>query len=325
MSENKFDIVFFEVFREEKNAIKKYLPDNVKAKFYKGTIQEEKLHQPDSRIISIRTQSIVPLEWVQNISALLTRSTGYDHIKHLKNEIDHKIELGYLPTYCSRSVAEHAMVMWTCLLKKLPQQLENFKTFNRDGITGSELKNKNILVIGVGNIGIEVVRIARSLNMNVNGLDIIHKYDDVEYVSAEDDFSKYDIIVCAMNLTETNINYFNDDFFKRVKKGCLFINISRGEISPTTVLDKYLEDGTLGGIGLDVFDNENKLAIALRGKKTQFDDDIKLILKLNQNSNVILTPHNAFNTEESTDRKSQQSVEQLEYFMRHGKFKWNVD
>ncbi len=251
----------------------------------------------------------------------MTRSTGYDHVKHLINDI----ELGYLPTYCSRSVAEHAMLMWTCLLKKLPRQLENFKTFNRDGITGSELKNKKVLVIGVGNIGIEIIRIAHSLNMHVHGLDINHKYDEVEYVSTEDDITKYDIIVCAMNLTETNINYFNVDFFKKVKKGCLFINISRGEISPTTVLYENLQNGTLGGVGLDVFDDEKALAIALRENKTQLDDDIKLILKLNQNPNVILTPHNAFNTEESTDRKSQQTVEQLEYFINHGKFKWRIE
>ncbi|MCZ6804054.1 MAG: hypothetical protein O7D86_09015 [Proteobacteria bacterium] len=122
MSKDEFYIVFFEVFHEEENAIKKYLPDNVKAKFYKGTIQEEKPPQPGSRIISIRTQSIVPLEWTQSISALLTRSTGYDPVKHLINDI----ELGCLPTYCSRSVAGHAMLMWTCLLKKLPQQpIEN--------------------------------------------------------------------------------------------------------------------------------------------------------------------------------------------------------
>jgi D-lactate dehydrogenase len=316
-----FDIVFFEVFDEEENAIKKYLPDNVKAKFYKGTIQEENPPHPDAKVISIRTQSIVPSAWIEDLSALLSRSTGYDHIAYLKDEI----QLGYLPTYCSRSVAEHAMLMWTCLLKKLPQQLDNFKTFNRDGITGSELKNKNILVVGVGNIGIEIVRIARSLNMNVHGLDIVHKHDDVDYVSAEDDLSQYDIIVCAMNLTEININYFNDDFFQRVKKACIFINISRGEISPTAVLDNYLENGTLAGIGLDVFDEEKKLATALRENKTSLDDDVRLILKLNQQANVILTPHNAFNTEESTERKSQQSVEQLEYFIKHGKFKWNVD
>ena len=50
MSEYEFDIVFFELFREEKDAIKKYLPGNVKANFYKGTIQEEHPPQADSRI-----------------------------------------------------------------------------------------------------------------------------------------------------------------------------------------------------------------------------------------------------------------------------------
>ena len=316
------NVVFFEVFQEEKEAILRFLPKNIYALFYENTIQEEKCDIPNQSIISTRTQSVIPLCWESKISAILTRSTGHDHMHSYRNNSRIKIPYGFLPMYCARSVAEHALLVWSCLLKKLPKQLENFKTFNRNGITGSELKNKNLLVIGVGNIGIEIVKIATSLEMKVDGIDIVRKFDDVNYVSRNDDLSKYDIIVCAMNLTESNYNYFDNNFFDRIKKGSLFINISRGELSPIHTLYKYLQNGILAGIGLDVFDNEKILALSMRNNKSS--DEIKLIMELNKLSNVILTPHNAFNTHEATLIKSKQTVDQIKSLIEHGCFIWKI-
>ena len=316
------NVVFFEVFQEEKEAIYGFLPKNINVLFYENTIQEEKCDIPDGAIISIRTQSEVPLSWESKISAILTRSTGHDHLYSFMNNSSVKIPCGFLPIYCARSVAEHALLIWTSLIKKLPKQIENFKTFNRNGITGSELKNKNLLVIGVGNIGIEIIRIASSLEMKVDGIDIVHKFDNVNYVSHDGDLAKYDIIVCAMNLTESNHSYFDNNFFDRIKKGCLFINISRGELSPIHVLNKYLKNEILAGIGLDVFDNEKLLALSLRNKK--LTDDMKLVMELEKLPNVILTPHNAFNTHEATLIKSKQTIDQIESLIEHGSFIWEI-
>jgi len=322
MKNNKNNVVFFEVFQEEKDAISEFLPENINATFYENTIQEEKCDIQTETIISIRTQSIIPNAWNSKLAAILTRSTGYDHLNKFKQENSIHIPCGFLPKYCARSVAEHALLVWSCLLKKLPQQIENFKTFNRNGITGYELENKNVLVIGVGNIGIKIVKIATSLGMNVDGVDIVKNLDNLNYISPDSEISKYDIIVCAMNLTELNSNYFNKYFFERVKKGCIFINISRGELSPTSILFEYLMNGTLAGVGLDVFDMEKKLASSLRNNED--NNETRLIKEMNKLPNVILTPHNAFNTHEATLRKSKQSVDQIKSFMEKGKFIWEI-
>lgn len=322
MSQNIPKVVFFEVFKEEKSAICQFLPEGINAIFYENTIQEEKCDISPGTIISIRTQSIIPLDWETNIVAVLSRSTGYDHLEVYRKNSSQGISYGYLPTYCARSVAEHALTVWSCLLKKLPNQTEQFKTFNRSNITGAEIEHKNILVVGVGNIGIEIVKIATALNMNVDGVDIDERFDHVNYILPENDLSKYDIIVSAMNLTDSNRNYFNSAFFDRVKKGSIFINISRGELSPTPILFEYLNNGTLAGIGLDVFDIEKKLAASLRTGKS--DNEIELVMQMNEHPNVILTPHNAFNTHEATQRKSEQTVEQIKAYIDKGKFLWEV-
>ncbi|MDX1519506.1 MAG: hydroxyacid dehydrogenase, partial [Gammaproteobacteria bacterium] len=153
----EYDAVLYEVFSEEEDAIRLAWPDAPFLLICRGTIQEEQHDAPPARVISIRTQSMIPEDWCPSLEAILTRSTGYDHLIPFR---DKRIGLGYLPEYCARSVAEHAFLLWTALLKKLPAQMECFKSFNRSGITGSELLDKKILVIGVGRIGVQIARLA---------------------------------------------------------------------------------------------------------------------------------------------------------------------
>jgi len=321
------DIFFYEAFEEEAEALKRYLPENISADFSWKTIQETNHENSPAKIISIRTQSAIPADWSDKLDAIITRSTGYDHITDYIKLTGAKLSAGYLPLYCNRSVAEQALLLILALSRKLTTQIEQFKSFHRDGLTGQEISGKNIAIVGVGNIGYEMVKIARGLDMNVLAVDIVKKYDDINYFSPEEAIEKADIIVCAMNLTSANTNYFNYDTLKKSKKGCLFVNIARGELSPAVDLLKLIEENHLSGVALDAYNYEKSLAIALRENKIDEVDnnEIKAILKLANKSNVILTPHNAFNTKESVERKSEQTIEQLINYKSTGKFKWPVN
>jgi len=85
---------------------------------------------------------------------------------------------------------------------------------------------------------------------------------------------------------------------------------------------RLIEEGHLGGIALDTYDNESIIAESLRTGTT--NNTIEEILNLQKKDNILLTPHNAFNTYESTDRKSSQSIEQIKYFLENNKFLWEV-
>lgn len=74
------DVFFYEAFSEEEEALRRYLPANISAGFMKETIQESGHALPAAALISIRTQSFIPLMWGSHITGILTRSTGYDHI-----------------------------------------------------------------------------------------------------------------------------------------------------------------------------------------------------------------------------------------------------
>ncbi|RKZ55640.1 MAG: hydroxyacid dehydrogenase [Candidatus Parabeggiatoa sp. nov. 2] len=319
------DVFFYEAFEEEEQALKRHLPPHIKAGFTWKTIQEESSHKLPAQLISIRTQSIIPISYATKISGLLARSTGYDHIHEYLHKFRKKMPCGYLPSYCSRAVAEQTMLLWMSLLRKLPQQIRQFTDFNRDGLTGQECQPKTLLVVGIGNIGYEVVQIGKGLGMNVLSVDIAEKYPDVSYVSIEEGLPQADIVVCAMNLTLENGGYFNYKLLKRGKPGLIFVNIARGELSPMNDLLHLIDEKFLGGVALDVYDKENELATLLRRGSTHNRRMETLVtLELTKRPNVILTPHNAFNTQEAVERKSAHSIQQISHFLEKGHFLWPV-
>ena len=301
------NVYFYEAFEEEVAALKRLLPSTVQAGFTWKTIQEAGDALPPSRLISIRTQSVIPAGWFTGLDGVLARTTGYDHLVGLP------VKCGHLPLYCNRAVAEQAMLLWMALLRKLPQQMEQFRRFHRDGLTGAECENKNLLVVGVGHIGSEVVKIGRGLGMNVRRVDIVAERSDV---SIEKGLPWADIIVCSMNLTAGNRGYFHHDRLRCAKRGALFVNVARGEMSPTADLARLLDEGHLGGVALDVYEDEGALATALRSGQGSFP--------LAGRANVILTPHNAFNTREAVERKAEQSVQQVRHFLERDRFLWEA-
>ena len=318
------DVYFYEAFEEEVRFLRTLLGRELAYEFTSMTVQETRHKAPPARLISIRTQSIIPPSWAEELDGILSRSTGYDHLLTYQTQIKKQVPLGYLEEYATRAVAEHAMMMAMALLRKLPQQMRQFGVFDRDGLTGAECLGKNLLVVGVGRIGSEIAKIGGGLGFTVHGVDIVPNKADVAYVSRDDGIRWADIIICAMNLTKQNEGYFSYELLKSARKGCVFVNIARGEHSPLSGLKRLLDERHLGGIGLDVFEDEGTLATALRNPGSPPAPQVSVISQLLARPNVLLTPHNAFNTQEALQRKASMSVEQIRHFLKHRDFVWKV-
>lgn len=319
------NVYLYEVFDEEVRLLRRYAPPWLEFETTSATIQESGHTRPPSRIISIRTQSLIPRDWLPELKAVLSRSAGYDHLLPLHRASGGRVQLGYLPRYCVRAVAEQAALLWLALLRKLPLQVGAVPRFMRDGLTGSECAGKTIVVVGVGNIGFEIVRLARRLDMKVFGVDIVRRHLTVRYREFQDVLPRADVIVAAMNLTEANHGYFSYQKLRNAKPGAIFVNIARGELSPFADLLRLLEEGRLGGVGLDVYENEPSIATILRQSRSL--DDPRLppeFRRLARRHDVILTPHNAFNTLEAVHLKAAHTIKQLTYFCRKGRFRWPV-
>lgn len=318
------DLFFYEAFDEERELLSSLLGSQLQYEFTSKTIQEASQENPPARLISIRTQSVVPRAWIDQLDGILSRSTGFDHLLELSKISGKRIPLGYLEEYASRAVAEHAIMMVMALMRRLPQQLRQFPTFQRDGLTGMECEGKNLLVVGVGRIGREIAAIGKGLGFLTKGVDIVPDKPEVEYVSKGTGISWAHVIINAMNLTPENRGYFNEALFKSAKPGLFFVNVARGEHSPLADLQRALDQGLLAGVGLDVFEAEGAIGAALRNRTAADPKLAATIDGLLAYPNVLLTPHNAFNSREALRGKAALTVEQIKHFLKHRDFLWKV-
>lgn len=313
------DVFFFEAFREEEDEIKKSLSSSIQAEYFGGTIQEMDIaEKPPARIISIRTQSQIPKHWLPHLQAVLSRSTGCDHLQKIQAS-NPMIALGYLPDYCVRAVAEHAVMMLMVLFKKLKLQMQEMDRFNRDHLTGSECQSRKVLVVGVGRIGSEICRLAKSFGMDVHGMDLDKRHADIHYVDLEEGLLWAEAVCCALPLTPITNGLLNYEKLKVIKRGSYFLNISRGEISPAQDLRRLLDEEILAGCSLDVYEDEREYAVRLRTGCPQQGAGL-IYEELRKHSQVVFTPHNAFNSKEAVLRKAQQSAEAIESFIEKKRF-----
>ncbi|MGD9782585.1 MAG: NAD(P)-dependent oxidoreductase [Kiritimatiellia bacterium] len=322
-----FDAFFYEAFAEEAERLLHYSAETgLRVGHSPLTIQETGHSDPPAPVVSLRTQSTLPPAWAPQLRGILSRSTGYDHLTAYRNSVGSACPpLGYLPLYCVRAVAEQAMLLWTALLRRLPRQLAEFDRFRRDHLSGRENPGQTLALFGVGHIGHEIWKIATALGLLVRGVDPVRRHADVDYVPPEQALAEADIVVCAMNLTETNRGYFTRDRLAQAQRKPILVNIARGEFTPAAVLETALNEGLLSGVALDVYNEESTLAPALRtGNPASLTPDNQALLRLRNHPNVLLTPHNAFNTLEAVERKSEQSIRTLLHFQKNGQFLWPI-
>ncbi len=318
------DVYFYEAFEEEARLIEDLLQGKLLFDLTDRTIQESGDKIPPARLISIRTQSVIPEDWQSELDGVLSRTTGFDNLKAYQKAIKTPVALGYLEEYATRAVAEQAILLMLSLLRRLPRQIQQFRHFQRDGLTGQEALGQNLLVVGVGRIGGEIVRMAQPLGLNVKGVDIVERHDFVHYVQPDEGLPWADIIICAMNLTDENFHYFSYDLLKKARPGVIFINVARGEHAPLYDLLRLVQEGHLGGLALDVFEDEPSLATALRTDQARVSEKARIVFDLLAYPQVIFTPHNAFNTAEALQRKVQFSLDEIFYFLEHHQFHHQV-
>jgi len=319
------DIIFYEVFQEESEALKALLPENISAEFNRNTVQESRGGTPQASIVCTRTQSRIPQDWSEGIKGVLTRSQGYDHLDGFRRDVGKNVPCGYLGDYCSRAVGEQAILMMLFLLRKIKPQLIQFEKFDRDGLTGEECLGRNALIVGAGCIGAQIFDMVKGLRLNVKGVDIKKKIGKLQYTSFEQGIPWADIIFCALPLTSGTVGLLDYHMLKNVKKGAVLINVGRGETTPPEGLKQLLDEGILGGLGLDVFDEEDVLALHLREGKEGFSSaKEKILIELKDRANVIFTPHNAFNTQEALKKKTSLTVASCVQFLQKGSFPYPV-
>jgi len=286
--------------------------------------------QVDFDIISVFVGSSVDKEVINsfpNLKLITTRSTGFDHID-IAAAKEKNIPVAFVPGYGDNTVAEFAFGLILNLSRKIYtafDQIRETASFSLEGLRGFDLNGKTIGIIGTGRIGCYMIKIANGFGMNVIAYDAFQKQELCEklgfkYVSLDELLGQSDIISIHVPYLESTHHLINSQNISKIKKGALLINTSRGQVVETEALVRGLNEKILGGVGLDVLEEEGAIsderALMLYGHPEEHN--LKTILAnhvLIDMPNVIITPHNAFNTQEALQRILNTDLENIKSFM----------
>jgi D-3-phosphoglycerate dehydrogenase len=227
------------------------------------------------------------LDKFPDLTHLVTATTGLDHIDITAiNERGIKLvslrgQDDFLRTI--PSTAEHTWALLLALIRNIPAANEHVKKgqWNRDLFRGYQLKEKKLGIIGLGRTGRKVAAYAKAFDMQVHYFDPHVDDHDFEKMSQlEELLSSSDIISMHVHLNEETFHLIGEHNMNAVKKDCLMINTSRGNVMDEEAVVKALMSKKIKGVATDVLSTEL--------------EDIKLSplwQAQQQNANVIITPH----------------------------------
>jgi D-lactate dehydrogenase len=320
---------FFELETWEREYFQKEITNN-ELVFFDTPLSDEisGIETFDAVIIFIHSQMNKDLlDKMPNLKFISTMSTGVDHID--LNECKNRgIVVSNVPTYGETIVAEHTFALLLAVSRRLPESFERVKkgNFMPGGLTGFELRGKTIGVIGVGSIGTNVIRIAKGFGMNVISYKrtpdyALEKELGCKFVELPVLYQQSDVITLHIPYTEKTHHYINEEAFSQMKDGVILLNTARGALIDSTALLKGLESGKVKAAGLDVLEEEPLLEEEKDLlKQDHGKEELMSILEdhmLVNHPKVVITPHNAFNSDEALHKITETTHENLSAFMNN--------
>lgn len=323
------NITFFELEPWEKEFFEKNLKDH-KLTFINGHLDEKILPQiKDTELLVVFIYSHIDQKIISKLpklKAIATMSTGFDHV-NLKDCNKRKILVSNVPAYGDNTVAEHAFALILALSRRIVESVERTRkgSFSFEGLRGFDLKGKTIGVVGTGRIGRCVVQIAKGFGMNVLATDAFPNKDfakqmNFKYVPLNNLLSNSDIITLHTPYSKETHHLINMNNIKKIKKGAVLINTARGGLVETHALLYALDNEILSAAGLDVLEEECEIKEEkqLLSKIYQRTCNIATLLEehmLLDHDNVLITPHNAFNSKEAIQRILDTTLENVNGFV----------
>ncbi|MAZ40745.1 hydroxyacid dehydrogenase [bacterium] len=296
-----------------------------------GVLNDESIPEDASEYDAISTfvnsrVSKKVIEAFPNVKYITTRSTGFDHVD-IATAKEKGIVVSNVPSYGENTVAEHTFALLLTLSKRIYESYDRLREkgiFSPEDMTGFDLRGKTLGVIGMGTIGKNVIKIAKGFDMHIIASDTnpdlkCAEEFNVECKSFEEVLALADIVTLHIPHNDSTHHLLNKETMAKMKDGAVLLNTSRGPIVKTEALVEALKSGKLAGAGLDVLEEEGVIRDELEFLATGHPKGESLKILLANHAfidlpNVIVTPHNAFNTKEALQRIVDTTVENLKSF-----------
>ncbi|WP_372880818.1 2-hydroxyacid dehydrogenase [Psychromonas sp.] len=250
------------------------------------------------------------------VKLILMRCAGFNNV-----DLQVSKQLGLtvmrVPAYSPEAVAEHAIALMMTLNRRIHKAYQRTRdaNFSLEGLVGFNMFGKTVGVIGTGKIGIAAMRILKGFGCKILAYDPYPSNQALglgaEYVSLNELFTHSDAITLHCPLTGDNRHLLNEESFAKMKDGVTIINTSRGALINAKDSIEALKQGKIGGLGLDVYEEEDSLFFNDHSSEIITDDVFR---RLSSCHNVIFTGHQAFLTKEALTSIAQTTLHNLQSF-----------
>jgi D-lactate dehydrogenase len=251
------------------------------------------------------------------VKHIALRCAGYNGV-----DIAAATELGLsvtrVPAYSPYAVAEHAVALLLALNRKIPRASNRVRdlNFSLNGLVGFDLHGKTAGIFGTGRIGRVAAQILRGFGMKVLAFDPFPspewaKEHGILYTDAWTLARESEVISLHTPLTPETYHIIRRETIELMKPGTILINVSRGALIDTKALIEALKTGQLGGVGLDVYEEEEGVFFEDLSGQILHDDELARLLTF---PNVLITAHQAFLTREALAEIARVTVANLMAF-----------
>ncbi|HEY0630126.1 MAG TPA: NAD(P)-dependent oxidoreductase, partial [Sphingomicrobium sp.] len=191
--------------------------------------------------------------------------------------------------------------------------------FALDGLLGFDLQGKTVGIVGTGRIGLALARILAGFGCQVIASDPLENPELLQlggrYVPFDELVGASDIISLNCPLTPETRHLIGGAAIAGMKRGVMLINTSRGAVLDTRAIIRGLKDGTIGYLGLDVYEEEDSLFFEDQSNRLLLDDVFARLLTF---PNVLITGHQGFFTREAMEAIAAATIGNISSFERSG-------
>ncbi len=249
------------------------------------------------------------------VKIIALRCAGFNQVD-LETAKELNIPVVRVPAYSPYAVAEHTLALLLCLNRKIHRAYNRVRegNFNLEGLLGFDLHDKTVGVVGTGKIGKVVVQILQGFGSKVLCYDP-YPAPDLKEVSSDLNSLLYnsDIITLHCPLTPQSYHLINEEVILQMKDGVILVNTSRGALIDARAVIKGLKSGKVGGLAIDVYEEEGDLFFEDLSNQVIQDD---VFARLTTFPNVLITGHQAFFTDRALTNITHTTLSNLSEFQQ---------
>lgn len=282
---------------------------DIELDFIEGGLNEKTAALVDSEAVCVFVNdkvnaAVIAILAAKGVKIIALRCAGFNNVD-VEAAKAHHIKVCRVPAYSPEGVAEHAVAMMMTLNRKTHKAYNRVReqNFSLNGLLGFNMHGKTVGVIGTGNIGQAFCKIMLGFGCRVVAFDLIANREvaalGVEYMPLIDLLAASDIISLHSPLNDQTHHLVNAETLALMRRGVMLINTSRGGLIDTTAIIAALKTGHVGFLGIDVYEQEDKLFFRDLSAGIIQDDAIARLMSF---PNVLVTAHQGFFTKEAMEQ-----------------------